>query len=78
MPAAKIFMNGRSQVVRLPAEFRFEANRAFIRRDPATGHVVLSPANRKFADLRKLRDQFLPLVPKKDLDALDNLREPEA
>jgi antitoxin VapB len=39
---AKIFKNGRSQAVRLPAEFRFDATEVFIRRDPATGDVILS------------------------------------
>jgi antitoxin VapB len=39
---AKIFMNGRSQAVRLPAEFRFAEKEVYIRRDPSTGDVVLS------------------------------------
>ena len=39
---AKIFMNGRSQAVRLPAEFRFEGREVFIRRDPSTGDLILS------------------------------------
>ena len=39
---AKIFRNGRSQAVRLPAEFRFEEKEVFIRQDPQTGDVVLS------------------------------------
>jgi antitoxin VapB len=39
---AKLFKNGRSQAVRLPAEFRFDAPEVFIRRDPATGDVILS------------------------------------
>jgi antitoxin VapB len=39
---AKIFMNGRSQAVRLPAEFRFEGREVFIRRDPANGDLILS------------------------------------
>jgi len=30
---AKLFMNGRSQAVRLPAEFRFEGKEVFIERD---------------------------------------------
>lgn len=38
---AKIFMNGRSQAVRLPAEFRFEGTEVEIRRDPITGGVLL-------------------------------------
>jgi len=39
---AKLFRNGRSQAVRLPAEFRFEGTEVFIRRDPRTGEVILS------------------------------------
>ena len=39
---AKLFQNGSSQAVRLPAEFRFERQEVFIRRDQATGDVVLS------------------------------------
>ena len=39
---AKLFRNGRSQAVRLPAEFRFEGGEVFIRQDPATGDVILS------------------------------------
>jgi antitoxin VapB len=39
---AKLFANGRSQAVRLPAEFRFEGSEVYVRRDPATGDVILS------------------------------------
>lgn len=39
---AKLFRNGRSQAVRLPAEFRFEGKEVSIRRDPVTGDVILS------------------------------------
>lgn len=39
---AKIFMNGRSQAVRLPAAYRFDAKEVSIRRDPKTGDVILS------------------------------------
>ncbi len=39
---AKLFTTGRSQAVRLPMEYRFEGKAVFIRRDPATGDVVLS------------------------------------
>ena len=38
---AKVFMNGRSQAVRLPQEFRFNSNKVAIRREGA--NVVLSP-----------------------------------
>lgn len=50
---AKIFATGRSQAVRLPLEFRFDVAEVFIRRDPATGDVVLS---RKPADWQGLLD----------------------
>lgn len=39
---AKLFMNGRSQAVRLPSAFRFNTNEVFIRKDPQTGEVILS------------------------------------
>jgi antitoxin VapB len=39
---AKIFNNGRSQAVRLPAAYRFEGTEVFIRKDPDTGDVILS------------------------------------
>ena len=39
---AKLFQNGRSQAVRLPAEFRFTQKEVYIRRDPLSGDVVLS------------------------------------
>ena len=47
MTTAKLFMNGRSQAVRLPAEFRFEGTEVEVRRDAATGGVLLTekPAN---------------------------------
>ena len=39
---AKVFKKGRSQAVRLPAEFRFDASEVYIRKDPRTGDVILS------------------------------------
>ncbi len=42
LQTAKIFKTGRSQAVRLPAEFRFDTAEVFIRRDPLTGDVILS------------------------------------
>ena len=40
--SAKLFMNGRSQAVRLPVNFRFDCDEVFIRRDEVTGDVVIS------------------------------------
>ncbi len=39
----RVFRNGGSQAVRLPAEFRFEGDTLYAVRDDATGEVVLSP-----------------------------------
>ena len=38
----KLFKNGASQAVRLPAEFRFEGKEIYATRDDQTGDVVLS------------------------------------
>ena len=44
---AKLFVNGRSQAVRLPLAYRFDAKEVFIRKDPETGDIILSrkPSN---------------------------------
>ncbi|MDO8787606.1 MAG: type II toxin-antitoxin system VapB family antitoxin [Sulfuritalea sp.] len=39
---AKLFANGRSQAVRLPAAYRFDTKEVFIRQDSETGDVILS------------------------------------
>ena len=39
---ASVFMNGKSQAVRIAAQFRFKGDHVYVRRDPATGDVVLS------------------------------------
>ena len=39
---AKLFNNGRSQAVRLPAAYRFDGKEVFIRQDRETGDVILS------------------------------------
>jgi len=54
---AKLFRNGRSQALRLPAEYRFEGSEVYIRRDPKTGDVILSPRPESW-------DQFFELADK--------------
>ena len=39
---AKVFRNGRSQAVRIPAEFRFTTDEVYIERDETTGAIKLS------------------------------------
>ena len=51
---AKLFRNGRSQAVRLPADFRFPGAEVFVRRNPITGDVIPSrrpDSWREFFDL---------------------------
>jgi antitoxin VapB len=48
---AKLFRNGRSQAVRLPSEYRFEGSEVYVRRDPATGDVILSRRPESWEDL---------------------------
>ena len=56
---AKLFMNGRSQAVLLPRRFRFEGKEVAIRRDPATGDVVLaSPENSPSRSLEEWFELF--------------------
>lgn len=67
MQKAKLFWNGRSQAVRLPKEFRFDANEVTIRRDGDA--VILEPPRRspedEWAWLDKrhgLDDDFMRIV----------------
>lgn len=56
---AKLFKNGRSQAVRLPKEFRFEGTEVSIRRDEATGEVVLAqPATQPRKSLQDWLDRI--------------------
>lgn len=52
---AKLFLNGRSQAVRLPADFRFAGGEVFIRQDETTGDVVLSRRPESWDGFFKLR-----------------------
>jgi antitoxin VapB len=61
MNTAKIFENGRSQAVRLPKEFRFDAKEVFVNKVGDT--VVLIPKNSKWQNLKdacgKMPDDFM-------------------
>jgi len=46
---AKIFINGRSQAVRLPKAYRFEGNEVFIKK--ISGGVLLIPKDRSLWDI---------------------------
>ena len=56
MQTAKIFLNGRSQAVRLPKDFRFTGKDVFIRK---IGKIVmLIPKDDPWASLANSLDQF--------------------
>lgn len=61
METARLFMNGRSQAVRLPKEFRFEGEEVFIKK--VGNAVVLIPHNEPwetlFASLALFSDDFM-------------------
>jgi antitoxin VapB len=65
MGKAKVFMSGRSQAVRIPAEFRFSTPEVYVRRDAQSGDLILSEApgdwDEVFAalDVAGIPDDFL-------------------
>lgn len=44
---ARVFRNGRSQAIRIPAEYRFTTNEVYIERDSRTGDITLSEKPRR-------------------------------
>jgi antitoxin VapB len=71
MRTAKLFKNGRSQAVRLPAEFRFEGDEVQIRRDPETGDVILSPLNKSVADWLEAHERLLASMTEEERKELE-------
>ena len=66
---AKLFSNGGSQAVRLPAEFRFDGDQVYVRRDRGTGDVILS--NRPHSTWREFM-QFRAELGSPDEDLVSN------
>jgi len=54
---AKVFMSGRSQAVRIPAEYRFSTSEVYIRRDPKNGDLILSQAPGSLAEIFAALDE---------------------
>lgn len=63
MKTAKLFMNGRSQAVRLPREFQFSGDRVWIKR--SQNAVVLLP----------MQDSWQPLVDSLEMFSNDFMQE---
>ncbi len=55
---AKLFMNGRSQAVRLPVNYRFDCDEVFIRRDPVTDDVIISKKPGNWEDFFKMMESI--------------------
>ncbi|MFA6011132.1 MAG: type II toxin-antitoxin system VapB family antitoxin [Desulfobacteraceae bacterium] len=72
---AKLFMNGRSQAVRLPSIYRFDCDEIYIRKDPESGDIILSRKPGSWDDFFKLIDSIK--VPKDFMDDRDNDISPE-
>jgi len=72
---AKLFMNGRSQAVRLPAVFRFDCKEVFIRKDPVTGDIILSRKPGSWDDFFKLMETVE--IPEGFMDDRDNELPPD-
>ena len=60
---AKLFRNGRSQAVRLPASCRFEGTEVEVERDPQTGVVSLRPLRSSPLEWLRQRAAFLDQEP---------------
>ncbi|MFA4910274.1 MAG: type II toxin-antitoxin system VapB family antitoxin [Desulfobacteria bacterium] len=75
MQTAKIFINGRSQAVRLPKEFRFSGEDVFIKK--IGNMVILYPKNDPWAllvnSLGQFTDDFMETREQPAQDSRENL-----
>lgn len=53
---AKLFMNGRSQAVRLPKNYRFDCDEVYIRKDPETDDIIISKKPGTWDDFFRLME----------------------
>ena len=75
MKTAKLFINGRSQAVRLPKVYRFEGNEVYIKK--VAGGVLLIPKNQSIWDLweRNLMKYEEPFMTERNQPKLQQKRE---
>ena len=71
---ARVFMNGRSQAVRIPARFRFTSDEVYIRQDAQNGDVILSQTPGSLEDIFAGLDQLG--VPDEFLSASERAQQP--
>ncbi len=75
METAKIFMNGRSQAIRLPKEYRFEGNEVYIKK---VGDMVIlipyhTPWETLIDSLAMFSDDFMEARNQPDLQEREDL-----
>ena len=75
---AKLFPNGRSQAVRLPASFRFDGDEVYIRRDAETGEVILSAVPNSWDGFFALRELAMDEAKDFLLDRRDGAAQPRS
>ncbi len=56
MKTAKVFKHGNSQAVRLPKEFRFDADEVIVKR--ASGGVLLLPKRITYEQMMSIAERF--------------------
>lgn len=74
---AKLFRNGKSQAVRLPMSYRFEGSEVNIRRDEATGDVILSRKPESLAQFFAFARELKAEIPDDFLDAEERRTLPQ-
>ena len=55
---AKVFVSGRSQAVRIPANYRFSSKEVYVRRDPRNGDLILSERETSLPEIFAALDQL--------------------
>ena len=56
----KVFRSGRSQMVRIPAQYGFTADSVYVRHDPVSGSITLSekPFAPSFQEIFRIFDEY--------------------
>lgn len=73
----KLFQNGGSQAVRIPAEFRFDADEVFVTFDALTQSVTISATKPNLKEaFFELQAKLLPQISSEQLALLDDRNQP--
>ncbi|GHT74041.1 hypothetical protein FACS1894124_3330 [Spirochaetia bacterium] len=56
LTTAKVFMNGRSQAIRLPKEFRVNTSEVYISRED--DRIIIFPKSERFSSKREVEEFF--------------------